>query len=145
MDDINMNYVDIIKARECCFDTGGSCKDCPLKDYKQGGNYTNLEAGRCIIRLQKETTKLIKECVDANALNSKDELIKALTDKTEVDAKLIKALNAAYRAAKIQAYDDFAEKLKQHLVKPNNLFKDCYVTQSKIDEILYILKEQQQK
>lgn len=26
MDDINMNYVDIIKAREGCFDTGGSCK-----------------------------------------------------------------------------------------------------------------------
>ena len=97
------------------------------------------------MRLQKETTKLIKECVDANALDSKDELIKALTDKAEVDAKLIKALNAAYRFAKIQAYEDFAEKLKEHLVKPHNVFKDCYVTQSKIDEILYILKEQQQK
>lgn len=140
MDDINMNYVDIIKARECCFDTGGSCKDCPLKDYKRGGNYTNLEAGRCIIRLQKETTKLIKECVDANVLDSKDELIKALTDKAEADAKLIRSLNLAYRAAKIQAYEDFAKKLKDELIKPEHPQDDCYVTQSKIDEILYILK-----
>ena len=78
-------------------------------------------------------------------MDEKDELIKALTDKAEVDAKLIRSLNLAYRAAKIQAYEDFAKKLKEHLVKPNNLFKDCYVTQNKIDEILYILKEQQKE
>ncbi len=111
-----------------------------IKDLKELEN-------RKIIEEQKKEIERLNNIIEGqrvifNDFNEKcDKESEGLKRALSGREQLINILNKSYGNAKINAYEEFASRLNQRLIKPIN--RESYVVKSDIDETLYILKEKQ--
>ena len=137
---------EIIKALECCSKDGMiNCRNCPYKKPCNMGRSDMQKDALALINnqtakikaLQMDNAQLQSDIINATQNNDH---IKALyeEEKQKVEKAKQKIIDSykMLKTAKSKARKEFAERLKEHKIRPEFPWDDFYITESSIDELL---------